>query len=156
MNKIVSIFLIALILSACTYTSQLVKDTSTYSSWIVNALKSEGYKIDYSLNSLKEIDRFFEENSKNGKIVSDGLLSEDLGARMFGIGSYIGEVIRINAGGEWVGDDADPEGEINIQFKLTNGTVTWPMQRAMKRLLNGSEDSIYGYGYYLITVASKS
>jgi len=42
------------------------------------------------------------------------LLSEDMGARMFGIGSYIGEVIRINAGGEWVGDNADPEGEIGI------------------------------------------
>lgn len=48
--------------------------------------------------------------------------------------------------GEWITDDNDPNGEINISVKLANGTILWPVQKAMERFKNCSEDSIYFYG----------
>ena len=114
--------------------------------WISKALVTSGYNVDFSLDTLKEIDRFFEENVKDGKAIPKGLLSKDLGKRLFAIGAYIGEVIRVRYDGEWITDDNDPNGEINISVKLANGTILWPVQKVMKRFKNGSEDSIYFYG----------
>jgi hypothetical protein len=114
--------------------------------WISKALESSGYKADFSIESLKEIDRFFDEHTENGQAKQGGLLSQDRGMRLFAIGSYIGEVIRREYQGEWITDDNDPKGEMNIQVKLSNGSIIWPVQRAMKRFENGSEDGIFIYG----------
>ena len=124
----------------------LIEDIEKGYNWISSALASSGYSIDFSIESLKEIDRFFDENVENGIPKPNGLLSESKGTRIFGIGSYIGEVIRREYGGEWIVDDNDPNGEINISVKLNNGAVIWPIQRAMKRFSNGNEDGIYAYG----------
>lgn len=127
----------------------LKEDIKTGSDWISTALKSSGYKADFSQKSLGEIDRFFDEHSKDGKPTPDGLLSEQLGNRLFCIGSYVGEVIRKKVGGEWIVDDSDPQGEINITLKTSDGVQMWPVQRAMKRLQNGAEDSIAAYGSFI-------
>jgi hypothetical protein len=133
----------------------LKEDIKTGSNWISTALKSSGYKADFSPKSLKEIDRFFNEQSKDGKPTDKGLLSKQLGNRLFCIGSYIGEVIRRKVGGEWITNDSDPQGEINITLKTPDGTQMWPVQRVMKRLQNGAEDSIAAYGSFIRTDNSK-
>jgi hypothetical protein len=69
-----------------------------------------------------------------------------LGQRLFSLGAYVGEVVRRNLGGEWQTDDADPQGEINVALKLPDGSLIWPVQRVMKRLKNGPEESIAVYG----------
>jgi hypothetical protein len=132
---------------------KIVRDAITSAEWIAEALSSSGYKADFSLESLKEIDRFIDEQAPNGKPKPDGLLAEDLGARVFAIGSYVGAVVLRNNGGEWIGNDNDPEAEINIEVQLKNGTVLWPVQRVMKRLRNGNEDGIYIYG---VTITSPT
>lgn len=114
--------------------------------WIVIALQSSGYEVDFSIDSLKEIDRFFDEHSENGQAKPGGLLIENKGMKLFAIGSYVGEVIRRNYMGEWVTNDKDPEGEVNISVVLANGSMIWPVQRVMKRFCNGAEDGIYVYG----------
>lgn len=124
----------------------LVEDARAASSWIATALSSSGYKADFSLESLREIDRFFDEHSKDGQAVPGGLLAEQLGSRLFALGSYVGEVILRAYGGEWCADDNDPEGELNIEVVLPNGAILWPVQRAAKRFENGPEDGIYAYG----------
>jgi hypothetical protein len=48
--------------------------------------------------------------------------------------------------GEWRGDDEDPQGEINVQLVLVDGTTLWPVQRVMERFANGPEDGVAGYG----------
>lgn len=66
---------------------------------------------------------------------------------MFSLSGRIrGEVIRRSVGGEWSADDGDPEGEINIELHLSDGSVIWPIRRVMKRLANGPEDSLLAYG----------
>jgi len=125
---------------------QIVIDAKKSAKWISNALTSSGYKADFSLESLKEIDRFFDEHSENGKPKPGGLLSEQLGSRIFSIGSYVGEVLLKKYGGKWIGNDNDPDSEMNLELRLKGDVGLWPIQKVIKRLQNGSEDSLYFYG----------
>jgi len=74
-----------------------------------------------------------------------GLLAENMGQRLFAIGSFIGEVIIKECGGEWITDDNDKMGEINVAIKLPNGSMLFPVQRVMKRVREGVENNICDY-----------
>ncbi len=126
--------------------SQITEDILKGAEWISQALQSSGYRADFSPESLWEIDLFFNDHSKNGEARPNGLLSEKLGTRLFALGGYVGEVLRRNIGGEWRGDDDDPEAEINVELELSSGVTCWPVQRVMKRFKNGGEDGIAVYG----------
>ena len=143
---VLAAFFLCFCVSVNAQEAKIVSDAKTSANWIAQALSASGYKADFSPLSLKEVDRFFDEQSDGGRAKPGGLLSTDFGPRIFAIGSYIGEVLRRSSGGEWQGDDSDPEAEINISLRLKNGTQLWPVQRAMKRFKNGKEDSIYPYG----------
>lgn len=129
----------------------LLQDIMTSKDWVAKALNSSNYKADFSINSLKEIDRFFDEQN-----TPDGIINRNRGQILFALGAYIGEVIISAYGGEWLTDDNDPHGEVNIAVKLKNGSIIFPVQRAMKRYRNGKEDSIYDYGYVLGEKNSKA
>ena len=122
-------------------TPTLLYDLNTAKDWIAKALISSGYQADHTLESLKEIDRFFDEQSGPG-----GLLSEQRGQRIFGLGAYIGDVLIRTYGGHWITDDQDPQGELNVAVRLDDGSMVWPVQRAIKRYQSGPEDGIYIYG----------
>ena len=122
------------------------EDISRSADWIAHALSSSGYRADFTPQSLWDIDRFFDDHSSEGAANPGGLLSQDLGQRIFAIGSYIGEVARRKLGGEWNGNDEDPETEIRVELQLPDGTRCWPVVRAMKRFKNGAEDSIAAWG----------
>ena len=119
----------------------LLEDLATARDWIAEALIFSGYQADHTLESLREIDRFFEEQSGPG-----GLLSQQRGQRLFGLGAYIGDVLIRTYGGHCVTDDQDPQGELIVAVQLDNGSMVWPVQRAMKRYQNGPDDGIYLYG----------
>ena len=70
----------------------LQEDIKAQSSWLVRAFAADGLQLDYTINSLKQIDKFFEKHSKNGKPVKNGRLSQNVGS-IFYIGSYVGETI---------------------------------------------------------------
>jgi len=124
----------------------LMQDIEPSSLWIASALNSSGYVADFTPRSLWEFDRFFDEHSQNGAAKPGSLLAEAQGQRLFAVGCYMGDVVQRTLGGVWVTDDADPEGEINIELQLPDGTRCWPIQRAMKRFKNGAEDGIAGWG----------
>ena len=129
----------------------VLQDIMTSKDWIARALNSSNYVADFSIGSLKEIDRFFDEQN-----TPDGILNRNRGQILFALGAYIGEVIISAYGGEWLTDDSDPQGEVNIAVKLKDGSIIFPVQRAMKRCMNGKEDSIYDYGYVLSEHAAKA
>ncbi len=86
------------------------------SYWISNFLIREGYHIDYTLKSLSEIDKFFNEKMY--------LVLENDNNRnfIFLISAYIGEVIKTHFNGNWElsrGIDLDDE-SIGINFKSYN------------------------------------
>lgn len=122
----------------------LLQDIMTSKDWVAKALNSSNYAADFSMGSLKEIDRFFDEQN-----TPDGIINRNRGQILFALGAYIGEVIISAYGGEWLTDDSDPQGEVNIAVKLKDGSIIFPVQRAMKRYANGKEDSIYDYGFVL-------
>jgi hypothetical protein len=125
------------------------EDIATSAAWIARALSDSGCLADFSPASLWEIDRFFDDHSRRGAARSGGLLSRDLGQRIFAIGSYIGEVARRSLGGEWIGDDADPQAEFSVALQLRDGTRCWPVQRAMKRFKNGDAERVAAWGLAL-------
>ncbi len=122
------------------------EDIDKSADWISRALTSSGYRADFTPQSLWEIGRFFDENSRHGKANFGGLLSQHLGQRIFAIGSYIGEVVRRELGGEWVGNDDDPEAEISVELRLPDGGRYWPVQRVMNRFKQGAEDGVAAWG----------
>lgn len=124
--------------------STLAEDIVKASEWVVRALNSSGYKADYTLESMKEIDRFFNEQTKPG-----GILSQNLGQILFALGSYVGETAIRLYGGKWLCDDDDPEGEVKITVEFPDGSIIFPAMRCIKRYQNGAEDSIYSYMYAL-------
>ena len=109
--------------------SQIVRDAMDASEWIAKALTSSGYNADFSMESLREIDRFFDDHAANGKSRPGGLLAEHTGARLFALGAYVGEVLRRNLGGTWYGEDADPKAEINIEVHFGPDAKIWPVQK---------------------------
>lgn len=124
----------------------LVEDARKAANWVATALTSSGYPADFSVESLRNIDRFFDEHSQNGEAVPNGLLAEQLGSRIFALGAYVGEVLIRAYGGQWRADDNNPEGEYMMEVVFPDGSVVWPIQRVMKRFKNGREDGIYVYG----------
>src|SRR5690606_6649937 len=109
-----------------------------------------GWNLDYSIDSLMEIDRFVQKHTKEGQPIKGGRLSKNLGGIIFSLSVYIGEtLIRNVPDSKWITDDNDPHGEINIAVELGNETRCWPGQRMIKRIQNGLEDGIYPYGYNL-------
>jgi hypothetical protein len=132
--------------TSMTIQPKIIEDAIALSNQISRALSQSGYEADFSLESLKEIDRFFEEQAVDGRAKPGGFLSQELGARVFALGAYVGEVIRRHHGGQWQGNDEDAQAEINLAVRLNSGTIIWPVQRVMKRFKNGSEDGIWVYG----------
>ena len=112
---------------------------------VATALTSDGYEADFTPASLWEIDRFFDEQTRKGGPRRWGLLAQDTGLRLFSIGGYVGEVIRRDVGGEWESYDADPEARAQRRTRLPDGSIVWPVQRAIERMRNGAEAAIVPY-----------
>jgi hypothetical protein len=125
----------------------LQQDIKKQSNWIVKAFGIDLLRLDYTIESFKQIDQFFNTHSKDGQAVEGGRLEQNAGLILFSIGSYVGETLVKNIPGSvWVTDDNDPEGEINASVNFPDGGQVWPMQKVIKRFRNGEVDGIYAYG----------
>jgi hypothetical protein len=126
----------------------LKEDLKKQSTWIVNAFAADEYKLDYTIHSFMEIDKFFQDNMKNGRPKRNGRLSTNTGAILFSISGYIAETFLKNIPGSvLLTDDNDPKGEFNFSVQVPNGNVCWPGQKVIKRMTNGFEDALYPYGF---------
>jgi hypothetical protein len=127
----------------------LLQDITSQANWLVKAFKADGLPLNYSLSSFKILDDFYDRHTLNGVAVPGGRLEHNSGPVLFSIGAYMGETfIKLFPGGQWQTDDADPQGEINAAILFPDGSVVWPMQRAMKRFQSAT-DGLYAYGYSL-------
>lgn len=123
---------------------KIVFDARQAAAWTAETLPQMGYRLDFSLASLREVDRFFEELIA-GRIMFDHPPASTPGHFVFALGAYTGEVIRREGNGVWKGLWRDPLG-MRLAVHLPKGKRFWPIQRALKRYRNGLEDGIYAYG----------
>jgi len=129
--------------------------TKQSADWASQNLTARGYKADFSLESLREVERFFVEHSTKGKATPGGWLAERLDVRLFSLGAYIGEVIRRLCGGTWFVGDASVSAA-NFEIRFPNGGIIWPVQRAAKRFHNGPEDNVHVYGVVMVEKCKES
>ncbi len=108
--------------------------------WAMENLVMSGYNANFTLDSIKELDRFFEEQN-----TEDGIISLNPGSILFALACYMGEVIIRTYGGKWVFDEKDPEKEMNLEIHLDNKLKIWPTQKIMKKYYNTKEENLYAY-----------
>jgi hypothetical protein len=130
--------------------SAIVRDAIEAAEWMAKRLSDTGYKGDFTLESLKDVDRFFDEQAPHGKPKAGGHLSHHFGMQIFALGAYVGESIRRKGEGQWVGDDRAEHPEITLAVRLKSGAEFWPTQRVMKRFQNGPEDGIHAYAVVIL------
>jgi hypothetical protein len=134
----------------------LLQDISAASAWIVRAFGADDLILDYTIESFKEIDKFFDIHARDGEAVPGGRLSQGTGYILFALGSYVGETfIKVAPGSVWKVDDNDPQGEVTAEIILPpDGFACWPMMRISKRFRLGEEEGIYAYGLVMLKIAA--
>ena len=129
----------------------IVRDAVEAADWMAKSLAAWGYKADFSLESLKDVDRFIDEEAPGGKPKPGGHLAQQFGVHIFGLGAYLGETIRRQGDGQWEGNDRDTYPEVTLAVRLKSGAVLWPTQRVLKRLEYGAENGLYPYGVTILS-----
>ena len=132
----------------------IYEDIDAAATMIASELTAHGYLLDFSLESLAEVDRFFDEHSAldPDAAADDSLLASRLGQWMFALGAYSGEVLRRVVGGRWrwEGLDDDKAASTDTELVLIDDSIVWPFQRAWKRLMNGPDDSMAAWGAQMV------
>lgn len=128
----------------------------TYASHAVASVQ-EIVELDYSMESLRVVERLLE-------IGRAGSLPDDDGLRALATmwGGYVGEVFRRRWDGEWLFPRGGPfEGKICLVIRDTTAPRTvreitlFPVERAYKQLVDGTEDGIWSYACALEGRLSK-
>ena len=128
----------------------LKEDIEKQSDWLVKAFESEGYKLDYTIHSFIDIDKFFLKSLKNGKPKRSSTLSKDLKGITFSISCYLAETLVKNVcDSTLITDGDDPKGKSNFYVKLSDRTICFPVTIVKNRIKNGLRNGIYLYGYEL-------
>ena len=114
----------------------------------VSAVKEhEGATLDYSVRSLKVVDRII------GRFHKEGATVEDVEITLFQFGCYVGEVFVRNAGGKWRRATRDEKKNVfgvPLVLQLDADTTANPIGKVKKRLENGDEDNL-PYFYRVFT-----
>lgn len=121
----------------------IVQDVATSADWISGELRSLAYRADFGPGSLWELDRFVDENFRDGVPARRarrriaGLIDPTGRPFGFAFGAYAGEVIRRKLGGRWAGDDSDPYATVSVELQLPGGITITPVMRFVQRLARG-------------------
>ncbi|MBR7002325.1 MAG: hypothetical protein IKI11_06690 [Neisseriaceae bacterium] len=113
-------------------------------------LNQMGYQVDYDLQSMKEIDRFFDDE-KNGLLA--GERADNI---ILSIGAFVGQtLIKLCGSGEWTdsGTFSNYDEDIHtVCLKFADDGEVYPVVKCWKRFENGAEDSIY---FYVEVISNK-
>lgn len=108
-----------------------------------------GVTLDYSIGSLKEIDRVLYQ------LHAEGATPSSVPDMVFCMGCYVGEAMRRKYGGEWVEPRADiPLGPFPL-LRYGNGSHCAPIGKAFKCLQNGAGDSVHYFSGVMNPEAMK-
>lgn len=126
-------------------TTYMCPDIDRAADWAAKQLNDREYSADFSLESLHEVDRFFNEQADSDTPGYGEFFGENLSFRTFALGAYVGEVLRRAVDGEWLCDTHDPFVDVNAALKLKDDNECLPMKQVLLRLNNGPADSFAGF-----------
>ncbi len=134
----------------------IYQDIEAAAAQIATELGDHGYRLDFSLASLAEVDRFFDQNSALDPDEGDSLLAGHLGPWLFALGAYAGEVVRGQIGGHWhwAGADDDPEAATETELVLVDGSLIFPLQKVWKRLMYGGDEAMVAWGRDMVAAVA--
>lgn len=94
--------------------------------------QNNGVDLSFDEDSVKWLDGYIERNGKNW--------DEQTKERLSGVlGSFLGECIRLNFGGEW------KMTEYGLGIVFDDGNAAYPFNKIRKQIDNGEEDSIASF-----------
>lgn len=94
--------------------------------------ENNGVNLAFDEESVKWLDGYIERNRKNW--------DEQTMEKLSGVlGSFLGECIRLNFGGEWKMD------EYGLGIFFSEGNVAYPFHKIKKQMINGEGDSIASF-----------
>jgi hypothetical protein len=114
---------------------------------VKTAKKVEGVTLDYSVKSLKIVDKII------GRFHDERRTMDELAATVFGFGCYVGEVFVRNADAEWraaTQEEIDKIYGVPLIVELGEDSTANPIGKVIKRLENGEEDNL-PYFYKVFT-----
>src|SRR4051812_33074738 len=105
----------------------------------VAAAAAQGDELDYSLESLVQLDALLDRRfARRWALRSGGRLDVKLFAPMIEpVGAYLGEALRRTLGGDWQDDGS---------LRLPSGARADPLDRAQRRFESGHEAALGPYG----------
>lgn len=124
-------------------------DLLLFAQNFVSAFEKENEKLDYSVNSLKQIEDYISTTFKNSKPKKNSFFAEDTDSMTFAMGAYLGEVIRRNSRGvRW--NNVETESPFEITQETPNGSVAFTIGKAFKRIYQGEEDNMHHFAVVML------
>jgi len=126
------------------------EDLQASAAWIVAYFGSDRILLDYSIDSFRSIDIFFDQRAANGRT------SQDIDEILFSLGAYVGETILKNVQGSfWIIEDNGPQEKMGAAIKLPNGKTIRPIQKVNDRFQKAAGDGIYTFGATILKEISR-
>jgi hypothetical protein len=131
---------------------QLEDLISEAAAWAASMVGSRGVTLDGSIESLRILDMLIDD----ARDAIKGEPNPPQAALLWALGAYLGEVLRNARGGFWtVGALEDLDQFWGTSLVFADGLQVWPMQRVIKRFLNGPDDAIYAYAVAMTTKSGE-
>jgi hypothetical protein len=110
---------------------------SAYAEQAVETALGFDARLDYSENSLMELDSVLDRLSSSGQ-------ADDITEACKMWGSYLGEVVRCRFGGEW-SIETYPGKEFATLTLSVGGAKLFPTVKIHRRLTRGSDDNLWAF-----------
>lgn len=113
------------------------------------AARISGIDLDYSVESLRLVERQLDSFAKQGMQV------DQIASTLFCFGCYVGELLTRHLGGRWVRTDASKMKDLTpwpMVVEMTNGDCWNPIGKVFKRFEEGEGEDLK----YFFSVATSS
>ena len=126
--------------------------------FVRNTFAEKKETLDYKPDSVKYLDKLFDNEFKNGKLKNpSGGFAKYQGVIMIGISGYLAEVIlRNTVNTKLTIDNNDANWFINFKLAGENTQAIQPGQMVLKRIQEGKAASLYGFAVSAIKYFNQS
>lgn len=118
----------------------------------VKDLIEQDIRLDYTLDSLKQVDSFLQGLVAMGLTNKENPLNKSLDRIVLSIAAYLGEtLIKVFSNSKWV----IPDEIIETQVEINNTFYAFPIKRVINCLRSETDDSLFSYGVYLVNASNN-